>query len=190
MTPSEQLAFQATAIHGLLTQVSPDQLDNATPCAHWNVRDLLNHLVGGGYMIGGALTGDAAPADADGPMPDLLGDDIVGAWDGSVAAFAAGADSPGAMERPVTLPFGTLPGAMLLEILKFDLLVHAWDLATATGQTFDPPTDVVEPTLAAAQTIVAAEARNDAGEPFGPEVTPTGGASAIERLAAFSGRTV
>jgi uncharacterized protein (TIGR03086 family) len=149
----------------------------------------LNHLVGGGYMIGGALKGDAAPIDPEGPMPDLVGDDPVAAWDGSVATFAEGIDSPGALEREVTLPFGTLPGATLLEILKFDLLVHAWDLARATGQPFDAPEEVVEPTFGAAQMIVT-PARNDAGEPFGPEVAAPAGASPIERLAAFSGRSV
>jgi uncharacterized protein (TIGR03086 family) len=189
MAPSEQLAFQAGAIHGLLVNTTPDQLDNATPCANWTVRDLLNHLVGGGYMIGGALKGDAAPIDPEGPMPDLVGDDPVAAWDGSVATFAEGIDSPGALEREVTLPFGTLPGATLLEILKFDLLVHAWDLARATGQPFDAPEEVVEPTFSAAQMIVT-PARNDAGEPFGPEVAAPAGASPIERLAAFSGRSV
>jgi uncharacterized protein (TIGR03086 family) len=190
MAPSEQLAFQAGAIRGLLVNTTPDQLDNATPCADWTVRDLLNHLVGGGYLIGGALKGDSAPIDPDGPMPDLLGDDLVAAWDGSVSTFAEGIDSPGALEREVTLPFGTLPGATLLEILKFDLLVHAWDLATATGQPFDAPADVVEPTFGAARMIVTPEARNDAGQPFGPEVAAPDDASPIVRLAAFSGRSV
>ncbi len=188
MAPSEQLAFQASAIRGLLENTSPGELDNSTPCAQWAVRDLLKHLVGGGQMIGTALLGDAAPANPDGPMPDLLGDDIVAAWDGSIATFSAGIDSPGALERDVALPFGTLTGAMLLEILKFDLLVHAWDLAKATGQPFDPPGEIVEPALGTAQMIITPESRG--GEPFGPEVTAPSGASPIERLAAFTGRSV
>jgi uncharacterized protein (TIGR03086 family) len=188
MAPSEQMAFQAAAIRGLLQNTSLDQLDNATPCAKWAVRDLLNHLVGGGRMIGGALKGDPAPVDPDGPMPDLLGEDLVGAWDGAIGTFAEGIDTPGALEREVVLPFGTLTGGMLLEILKFDLLVHAWDLATATGQQFDPPAEVVEPTLGTAQMIITPESRS--GEPFGPEVTAPVGASPIERLSAFTGRSV
>ena len=38
--------------------------------------------------------------------------------------------------------------------------------------------------------IVTPEARNDAGEPFGPEVSVADDASPIVRLAAFSGRSV
>jgi uncharacterized protein (TIGR03086 family) len=188
MPPSEQLAFQAAAIRGLLVNTSLDQLDNATPCDKWAVHDLLNHLVGGGHAIGGALKGDSGPADPDGPMPDLLGDDLVGAWDGAIGAFGEGIDSSGALEREVTLPFGTLTGGMLLEILKFDLMVHAWDLATATGQTFDPPAEIVEPLLGTAQMIITPESRS--GDPFAPEVAPPAGASPIERLAAFTGRSV
>jgi uncharacterized protein (TIGR03086 family) len=187
MAPSEQLAFQAGAIRGLLTNTSIDQLGDPTPCAKWAVRDLLNHLVGGGHMVGAMLKGDAPPSPA-GPPPDLLGDDLVGAWDGAITVFGAGVDSPGALEREVAMPFGTLSGGMLLEILKFDLLVHAWDLATATGQPFDPPADVVEPALATAQMIVTPESRS--GDPFGPEVTPPANASPIGRLVAFTGRAV
>ncbi|MSO80015.1 MAG: TIGR03086 family protein [Acidimicrobiia bacterium] len=121
-------------------------------------------------------------------MPDLLGDDAVAAWENAVKAFSEGVDSPGALERDVTLPFATVPGAVVLEIAKFDLLVHAWDLAQATGQKFDPPAEVVEPAISAAQMIIAPEARN--GDAFGAEVTPPADATPIQRHAAFTGRAV
>jgi uncharacterized protein (TIGR03086 family) len=187
MPPSEQLAFQAGAIRALLQNTTNDVLDNPTPCAKWAVRDLLNHIVGGGYMIGNALQGNAAPATADAPT-DLVGNDPLVAWDGAFTVFSEGIDTPGALEREVELPFGTMTGGMLLEILKFDLLVHAWDLATATDQPFDPPADVVEPASATAQMMINPDLRT--GDPFGPEVTPPTDASPIERLAAFTGRAV
>ena len=38
-------AFASTA--GVLAEVDAQQLDGATPCASWQVRELINHLVGG-----------------------------------------------------------------------------------------------------------------------------------------------
>ena len=81
--------------------------------------------------------------------------------------FTEAVDKPGAIDRMVTLPFGTLPGPVVLELLKFDLLVHCWDLATATGQPFDPPADTVEQGLQTAQMMISPELRKG---PFAAEV--------------------
>lgn len=187
MPPSDQVQYQATTIRDLLANTTPEQLDNATPCSQWTVRDLANHMVGGGTAFGQALKGE--PMEMfEGPMPDLLGDDPVAAWDGAVKTFSEGIDSPGALERDVALPFGTFPGSVVLEIAKVDLLVHAWDLATATGQPFDPPADIVEPAIGAAQMIIQPPARD--GDTFKDEITPASDAAPIERLVAFTGREV
>jgi uncharacterized protein (TIGR03086 family) len=88
----------------------------------------------------------------------------------------------------VTLPFATLPGQVVVDIAKFDLLVHAWDLAQSTDQPFDPPADVVEPAMASAQMIIAPPARD--GDTFADEVTPPADATELQRLVAFTGRSV
>lgn len=188
MAPSEQLDYQAKTIRGLIANTSPEQLRNATPCDKWTVRDLINHMVGGGLMFGAALKGEPVAIDADGPLPDMLGADPVAAWDGALTAFGEGIDSPGALDRDITLPFGTVPGSVVLEIAKFDLLVHAWDLAQATDQTFDPPAEIVEPAIGAAQMIITPALRD--GDTFAAEVTAPAGATLIERLAAVAGRAV
>jgi len=188
MSPSEKLQYQEQAITDLVANVSPDQLSNATPCANWDTRGLLNHLVGGATLIGSAMGGNPMEMDLDGPMPDLVGDDPAGAWAQAIQTFNAGADSEGAMERDITLPLGTLPGGVILEMLTFDLLVHAWDLSQATGQAFDPPADVVEQATATARQMLAPEFRD--GDTFAAEVTPSDTATDMERLAAFTGRSV
>ena len=188
MNPSAKVTYQGQAISELLAGMTPDQMDNDTPCANWQTRDLLNHLVGGGTMLGMALKGEAMEMDPEGPMPDLLGDDPRAAWDQAIATFYAGADSDGAMERSITLPFATIPGSVLVDMISFDLLVHAWDLAQATDQPFDPPADIVDPAMANAKALLAPELRD--GDTFAAEVTPPEGASQIEALAAFTGRSV
>lgn len=188
MPPSEKLEYHARAVHDLIAGTSTEQMDDATPCAAWDTRALITHLVGGATILGGAFRGEPITGGPDAAASDLLGDDPVAAWDEAIEAFREAVDAPGALEREVTSPLGAMPGSMLLDILTFDALVHAWDLARATGQPFDPPAEIVEPAFAAAQAMLAPQMRN--GDTFAAEQTPPPGATEIERLAAFTGRTV
>lgn len=185
-SPADQLRRQATALHDLIAGVRADQWDNPTPCAGWTVRDLANHLVGGGTMFAASFRGEAVEGDGS-DMPDLLGDDAAGAWDRVIADFESAVAAPGAMDRQVVLPFATLPAQVALDIASFDLLVHAWDLARATGQSFDPPDDVVAAGCQVAETIV--DGLRD-GDTFTDAVEPPADASPMDRLAAFCGRTL
>ena len=92
------------------------------------------------------------------------------------------------MDKVIDLPFGQIPAPVVLDILKFDLLVHCWDISQATGQTFDPPADLAETGLATAQMIISPHARD--GVTFAAEVTPLPDASPIEKLVAFTGRKI
>jgi len=186
--PSDQLEYQRDTLRGLVAGVTPEQLSRPTPCTEWDVRGLISHFVGGAAMFAAAFNGETMDIDPDAPMPDLVGNDPLGAFDGAIAMFNTAVDQPGAMDRMITLPFGTLPAPMVLELLKFDLLVHCWDLATATGQPFDPPADAVEHGLEVAKVIVSRELR-DAGT-FGDEVTVDVPSQPIDRLVAFTGRTI
>lgn len=189
MNPSDQLRPGAEAVAALLADLTPEQLGAATPFAEWDVRGLLNHIVGGAHMFAAAFRGEAPAGHGPGDGPvDLVGSDPAGAWQRAAEAFAAGVDAPGALEQMVPMPWGPTPGAVVFEILKFDVLVHAWDLARATGQSFDPPAAFVEAALEVARGMISPEMRN--GVSFAAEVTAPAGATPIERLAAFTGRAV
>jgi uncharacterized protein (TIGR03086 family) len=93
----------------------------------------------------------------------------------------------GALDRVIAAPFGNLPGDTFARFVVLDGLVHGWDLATATTQAYDPPAMLVrEASAFAAETI---DPLRD-GDTFGPAVTPPAGATPIEQLASFTGRTV
>lgn len=186
-SPSEQLHYQTATLQDLMAGVKGDQWDNPTPCAKWTVRDLAGHLVGGGTMFAASFRGDTVEVDADDETPDLLGDDPAAALAGMIADFEASAGSPGAMERDVVLPFGTLPAQVALDLVKFDLLIHAWDLARATGQPFDPPAEVVDSARQTAEKMI--EGMRD-GDTFRDATDAPAGASSIDQLAAFTGRIV
>jgi uncharacterized protein (TIGR03086 family) len=92
------------------------------------------------------------------------------------------------MDRTVHLPIGSVPAGVGLQIATFDVLVHCWDLATATGQAFDPPSDLVTTARGYAQQLLPPEARD--GDTFKDEVTPPASATPLAQLAAFTGRSV
>jgi uncharacterized protein (TIGR03086 family) len=186
MAPSDQLEYPITALSALVAGTRPDQMTLPTPCAKWTVRDLFNHFIGGGQMFAAAFRGEQVAMDPDAPAPDLTGDDPQGAYRAAIDAFRAGIDSPGAMDRIISLPFGQVPAPVTLQILYFDLLVHCWDLATATGQAFEPPADVVAKAEEMARQMIAPEARD--GDTFAAEVTPPPDATPMQRLVAFTGR--
>ena len=184
MEPIEQLDTTIPTLGHLVKGVRADQLDNITPCGKWAVRDLLGHLAGGLTSCGAAFRA-GTPVDTT-PRPDLLGDDPGSAFAAVAADFDAVLRAPGVMERAVELPFGEIPAPVFLRFLAFDLMVHSWDLATATGQQYAPPDELVAAADAFARQGVAPEMRD--GDTFAAEVDAPADASPLERLVAFSGR--
>jgi uncharacterized protein (TIGR03086 family) len=69
-----------------------------------------------------------------------------------------------------------------------DGLVHGWDIATATGQPYDPPADVVSEVDAFARQAISADLRD--GDTFATAVEAPAGASPLVQLVAFTGRNV
>jgi uncharacterized protein (TIGR03086 family) len=184
---SEELTYVLDSMEKLIANTREDQMANPTPCDKWVVRDLINHFVGGGHMFATLYRGEPMP-DMDGPVPDMLGSDPAAAARAARADFDAALAEPGVMERIVHLPIGSVPAPVGLNLATFDVLVHCWDLATATGQAFDPPVEIVAIAQGYARQILQPEARD--GDTFKAEETPSSGASALARLAAFTGRVV
>ena len=184
MDAPDQAQIVVSGLTPLVHATSKSQLANATPCEQWAVRDLLNHLVGGGHMFATCLSGGSVdPASAPG---DLLGEDPAEAFDMAIAAFSASLAVNSDLSTMVTLPFGSMPAEVALRIASADLLVHSWDLARATGQRFDPPDELVASTEPFFQQFLQPGLR-EMGL-FAAAVEPPAGATGIERLVAFAGR--
>lgn len=167
----------------IVAAVDPDRLDAATPCAAWDVRALLGHLVGATEMYG---AGGLAPGATFAPA--VVRADFAGAYDRAAKAAWETMSAPGAMERTFRLPPGALPGSVVLGIALTEAVVHGWDLATATGRpaTIDPAT--AEQALGFLRQIMAPEFRAGPEPFFAAEVVVAADAPAGERLVAFLGR--
>lgn len=121
-------------VHG----VTADAWRQPTPCREWDVRALVNHVVGENLWIPPLLAGKRIDEVTDIPDGDVLGDDPQRAWDDSTVDAVAAAKRT-SLDAVTHLSFGDVPAVEYLWQLTVDALVHAWDLAHATGQdeTFD-----------------------------------------------------
>ncbi|MFD7612018.1 TIGR03086 family metal-binding protein [Streptomyces sp. NPDC059828] len=184
-TISDLLAATTARAMPVVRGVEADDLAAPTPCADYDVRDLVNHLL---HVIVN-FQALAAKQDSDfSATPDRVsaaGEDT--GWkelftresDRLVAAWAA----PGAEEGST----GTLglPARTVGHMVLGDLTVHIWDLARATGQAYEPDPDVVAE-LGPALDDMAPMARK--WEAFGEPADVPDDAPPFERLLATTGR--
>jgi uncharacterized protein (TIGR03086 family) len=116
------------------------QWADATPCEGWDVHALLNHLVTGNLWAAELGSGHTIEEVGDRLDGDVLGGNALDAYDTSAEAAAATFEAPGALDAPCAVSYGPVPGSVYAGHRFIDVLIHGWDLATATGQdaTLDP----------------------------------------------------
>ena len=183
-TADLERAFAST--RSVLANVGADQLSSPTPCQSWQVRDLINHVVGVSlWCAETANTGVAPPT----PETDFTLGDALATYDDGIARAVDAFGRPGVLDRMITLPFGQLPGAAYLGIITTDAFTHGWDLARATGQSTDLDPALAAQLLEAARAFIQPAFRGDDGvRPFGPEQPAPPNATNADALAAFLGR--
>jgi uncharacterized protein (TIGR03086 family) len=116
----------------LIDEVRPEHLDNPTPCAEYDVRALLAHIVGACDRW--ALLGQGGDGLALEPMATGVPDDAWPAAYDEASGHVADAWAPDArMDAAVTVPWGTAPGRIALTGYIMETATHTWDLARALG---------------------------------------------------------
>lgn len=151
-----------------------DQLDATTPCDGWNVRTLMNHMLGTQrYFIASARGEDAVLPAAD--PPKVLSGDPVADFERGRAEMLAAFAAPQVQEK-------TGPA---LGIAFSDQLLHGWDLARATHQDATMPDGLAD---IAYETIHGRFTEEQRKGVFKPEVHVDAGASAQQKLLAYVGR--
>ena len=173
----------------VVDHVTDSQMESPSPCAGWSVRDVLNHITGGATMFAESVEHGSVPDEmvAQYMGGDNLGDDAKAAWAAASAKAMSAFGLPGALDRTVTLPFGAMPASAALGIAVFDVLTHAVDIASSTGQTIDD-VELVETALALGHQMVGPELRQPGV--FDAEQPVPADAPATTRLLAFAGRRI
>jgi uncharacterized protein (TIGR03086 family) len=152
-------------------------LESATPCEDFTVAGLVEHLFGSIASIGKAL--GVAVADQPAASPEVR---IADAAQSTLEAFRARGT-----EGSLDMGFAELPATLVANILNLELLVHAWDFATATGQELAVSPVLSEYVLGLARNTISPQMR---GKSFAEETLVDESAASLQRLIAFTGREV
>jgi uncharacterized protein (TIGR03086 family) len=182
----EQLDSVYETLQPLVAAVGSDQWTAPTPCRDWDVRALLGHVVAGNTVFAAALRGVPLAEAVRALAGDPLGSDPVAAYAAAAAAVSAAFAGPGVLDRPVTIPFGTVPGEVALHLRIAEALVHGWDLARATGRTISFPDDLVEQEIAFSRLFLPRVPPDR--HPFAPSRPVAADAPPLDRLVALLGR--
>jgi uncharacterized protein (TIGR03086 family) len=186
VTDLVQLFKQSTDRFGeLVASVDDDAWTSSTPCADWDVRALVNHVVGeqlwAPHLVGGETIADVGDR-YDG---DVLGDDPKAAWRRSIGpsvdAFT-GAD----LDGTVHLSYGDEKTEEYLVQMLTDAAVHGWDLAKGIGGDTDIDGETAKLLLdhwSERQAMVRGSGV------FGDQVDVGADASTQDKLLALLGRT-
>src|SRR5689334_15822622 len=88
-----------------LEATTDEQWKAPTPCSDWDVRTLVNHVVGELLWVPPLLEGRTIAEVGDRFDGDVLGDDPAAVATDAARALQAAASEPGAQERTVHLSF-------------------------------------------------------------------------------------
>lgn len=182
---TEPLEQAISVCRGVLAGVDAEQLHEPTPCASWDVSELINHIVGGQHFFAGSMKGDP-PSDES---HDFASGDYLAEFDEASATALEAFGEQGALEKMVTLPFGTFPGIAFMGLATTDTFTHAWDLARATGQDTNLAPELAAVLLEQSRQSISEDFRGPEGAPFGAETQAAPDAPVADQLAAFLGRT-
>jgi uncharacterized protein (TIGR03086 family) len=177
MDPLTQLGQVGPLLAGVVGNLTADDLDRPTPCTEYTVHGVLEH------MITGATAFAAAYRQETPSEPDLT--DVLAGFGPALENLFGAVTAPGALDKTIAAPFGDIAGDAFARFIALDGLVHGWDIATATGQPYNPPDELVAEVEAFARQAV--DPLRD-GQSFDQAVEPAPDATPIERLAAYTGR--
>jgi uncharacterized protein (TIGR03086 family) len=129
----DRFLLSSAAFERNLRAVRPGQWTSPTPCAEWNVRQLVNHMARGNISYTRLLHGGTTAEFLRLRDTDALGTDPAGAYARSVRDCAEAFGGPGALRRLLDYPLGRVTGLQALAVRITDSTIHTWDLARAVG---------------------------------------------------------
>ena len=128
----DALSSANTGFERRLRLVRPDDWGRPTPCEEWDVRALVNHVVGANRRYAMLLQGASAVEVHATRSADHLRDDALAAFLATADEVTAAFREEGALERMAHHDaVGDRTGAELLGMRVLDVAVHSWDLARA-----------------------------------------------------------
>jgi uncharacterized protein (TIGR03086 family) len=162
-------------LQGVLRQLTNEDKVKPTPCDDFTCHGLAEHLFGSLIQLG-AMAGGTVVNPETGSLENriaVMGAEAIDAWK------ARG------LEGMISVGDREMPAAFAASILPVELLLHAWDMSQGSGKAIVASDELVAYVAKLAEQIVP----GGRGSSFADEVLPDIKASALDRLAAFAGRT-
>ncbi len=184
------LAAAAGQVAALIDGVREEHLSRRTPCEDYTVGDIVDH------MMGLTLAFRVAAEKADDPITDAApepgAENLDPQWRAELPkrldALADAWRDPAAWQGETKAGGVTLPAQVMGLVAMDELVVHGWDLARATGQTYSLDAPTADAVLVFLEQ--SAEETGGKGTPgmFGPVVPVPVDAPALDRAIGLSGR--
>ena len=184
-----------TATVEIVSGVTAADLDRPTPCAGWNLADLLTHMTVQHRGFAAAARGAGADLALWEPatVAEAVCADPNGAYAAAAAEVLAAFAVDGVLDATFALPeFGqdaAVPGAMAIGFHFVDYVVHGWDVARSIGAPFTLPAEVIDAVLPLAFAVPDGEFRDMDNSPFARAVAQPDDATDLERVLRHLGRS-
>ena len=119
-------------------RVPNDKWDSQSPCDGWTAKDLLRHQCGVLQAMAATLqSGETVP-----PEPIESADNPVAAWTQTRDSVLAELDEPGILDREGKFWFGPMSVDQWIQVVQWDPMTHAWEIASAVGIAAHIPDDL------------------------------------------------
>lgn len=175
LTPVVAAEAALAALQPVLRNLTAADRPKPTPCADFTTHELAEHLLASLAQLGG-MAGAQLPVPAEGSLEDkvsVLAGQVIDAW----RIVDLTGTVPG--------PDGGVPAVFLASILPLELVLHGWDLAQASGQQLHVSDELVAYVRELTEDVIT----RGRGSSFADEVSCGGDATAVDRFAAYAGRT-
>lgn len=176
-----------SACGAMVARVRPADLEVVTPCAGWDLRHLLEHLVGLNHGFAAAARGRD---DVSQWRPRPLVPDVASSWSSS-ASEVREAYSGDVLSRELLIPTVAespvaAPVAVVAHVV--DLVAHAWDVGVSMGVRPDFAEDLLADVAHWVRAVPDDDTRRHTGALFAPAVTASPDAGVLDQVLTWLGR--
>jgi uncharacterized protein (TIGR03086 family) len=184
------LEVAAQRMARIVEGVPEDRLDDPTPCPAYTVGDLLDHLAGTAVAFAHAAAKTLPEGGSQPPSgnAERLADDWRAQIPKDLATLAEVWRDPAAWSGQTRVGGVDLPGEVAGVVALDELVIHAWDLARATGQEFDDDPASLEVVHGFVTGLAAPGSEQMRSGIFGPIVAVDPDAPLLDRTLGLAGR--
>jgi uncharacterized protein (TIGR03086 family) len=190
MTTAVDLRPGARRLAELVARVSDDELPLPTPCPAYTVGDLIDHVGGLALAFTAAARKDLGPYVEQTPSGQAAR--LEPGWRARIPAdlqaLAMAWGEPAAWSGMTRIAGMDSPAEMVGLTAADELVVHGWDVARATGQSYACEPELLDAAQRFLNMFASPDAPAGPDVPFGPSRPVPDEAPMLDRVVALAGR--